>query len=348
MVGLFRACLCVFLRVVDAAEQITELGRLTRALVRFPRRRWRLPGPIGRFRRGENKGRFARMAWSLNRIATTDLRAAISPPSGASFERFEHVGVVPGRATKSPGKVTKATLPTWHPVQCVCCCRYFLRLRGQFCRKNNPRGPVKVALRADFCSATGSSLVCGQLRRENDHGNTAVIANSLTRCAGVGLFRLLGDGRWGTTRRRRLRRSALLNVFASVASVRLRGRRRRGNNRGDTADTASLLNYCAGVGLRCAMMKTTTGHIAEAAFPERRLVGLFRACLRFTPRVVNSAERITELGRLTRAVARFLRHPWRLLGPMGRFRRSENQGDSAQMAWSLTHIATTNLRAALI
>ena len=63
-------------RAVDSAEQITEMGRLTRALVRYLRRRWCLLRAIGRFRNSENQGRCARMAWSLNHIVTTDLRAA--------------------------------------------------------------------------------------------------------------------------------------------------------------------------------------------------------------------------------------------------------------------------------
>ena len=63
---------------------------------------------------------------------------------------------------------------------------------------------------------------------------------------------------------------------------------------------AAWLNYFAGTGLCCARMKTATEHITGAAFPGRRSVGLFRACLRFTPPgVVDSAGRITELGRLT-------------------------------------------------
>ena len=64
------------LRAVDSAEQITEMGRLTRARIRFLRRRWCLLCAIGRFRNSEKKGRSARMARSLNHIAATDLRAA--------------------------------------------------------------------------------------------------------------------------------------------------------------------------------------------------------------------------------------------------------------------------------
>ena len=62
--------------MVNSAEQITGLGRLTRPLVRFLRHLWRLLRAISRYRNSENDGRFAWMAWSLNHIATTDLRAA--------------------------------------------------------------------------------------------------------------------------------------------------------------------------------------------------------------------------------------------------------------------------------
>ena len=79
-------------------------------------------------------------------------------------------------------------------------------------------------------------------------------------------------------------------------------------------------------------MKTAARHISEAAPPKRHLVGLFRACSSYPPRVVKSTEQVTELGRLTRELGRFLRHPWRLLGAMGRFRRSENQSESARTA----------------
>ena len=160
------------------------------------------------------------------------------------------------------------------------------------------------------------------------------------------MSRLLGDVRRGTPRRRRFRRSASPNFFAGGTLVRPRGRSRRGNNRGEPADTASFLNYFAAIDLRRNREKTATGYVTEATFPERHLVGLFRACLHFFPRVVNSTERITELGQLTRALVQFLRHPWRLLGAIGRFRRSGNQGGSAQTEWSPNHIAATDLRAA--
>ena len=64
------------------------------------------------------------------------------------------------------------------------------------------------------------------------------------------------------------------------------------------------------------------------------------------PREVKSAEQITGVGRLTRPLVRFLRHPWRLLGAGGRFWRGENHRDSAHMAWSPSFIANTDLRAA--
>ena len=76
------------------------------------------------------------------------------------------------------------------------------------------------------------------------------------------------------------------------------------------------------------------------------MFGLFRACLSFSPRVVNSTDQITKLGRLTRPLVRFLRHLWRLLRAISRYRNSENDGRFAWMARSLNHIATTDLRAA--
>ena len=62
----------------------------------------------------------------------------------------------------------------------------------------------------------------------------------------------------------------------------------------------------------------------------------------FLPRVANSP----ELGRLTRALVRFLRCRRCLLSAIDRFRRSENKGRAAPAAWSLSNIATTDLRAA--
>ena len=62
--------------------------------------------------------------------------------------------------------------------------------------------------------------------------------------------------------------------------------------------------------------------------------------------MVNSAEQITEVDQLTRALVRFLRHPWCLLGALVRFRNSENKGESSQLAWPTNHVATTDLRAA--
>ena len=158
-------------------------------------------------------------------------------------------------------------------------------------------------------------------------------------------FRLLGDGRRGATQRRRNRRSASLNFFANVTLVGSRGRCRRANNNGDTADTATSLNFFDAIGSRCARAETATGHITEAALPKTAL-GRTVSSGKFPPRVVNSTEQITELGQLTQALVRFLRHPWRLLRAGGRSRNSENKGRAARMAWSLNRIATTDLRAA--
>ena len=132
------------------------------------------------------------------------------------------MGVFPDRATKSPGKLTKAALPTWHPAQFICRGWYFLRLHAHFRRKNNLGDNAKVALRADSWSAMGPARVRGQLLRENNNGKTEREAASPTLCSGVALFRLFGGVRRGTTRRRRCRRSALLDFFADVTLVRPR------------------------------------------------------------------------------------------------------------------------------
>ena len=52
-----------FFRGVKSAEQITEVGQLTRPLVRFLRHPWRLLCVRGRFRNSGNRSRSARMAW---------------------------------------------------------------------------------------------------------------------------------------------------------------------------------------------------------------------------------------------------------------------------------------------
>ena len=173
-------------------------------------------------------------------------------------------------------------------------------------------------------------------------------------------FRLLGHVRRGTTQRRRNRRSASPNFFADVTPGCKGGRCQRGNNQGDIAKTATSFNYFAAIILRRARMKTATGHARGATVSRRHLVGLFRASFLSLPRVVNSAEQITEPGRLTRAPVRlthftfrltrapgrFLRRRWCLLSAIDRFRRSENKGRAAPVAWSLSNIATTDLRAA--
>ena len=179
-------------RVANSAEQITEVRQLTRPPVRFLRHPWRLLRARGRFRRSENQGDSAQMAWSLNHIATADLRAARMKKYNRAnttghgpvtalgwFECFELVGVFSGRVTKSRGKLTEAALPTWHPVQFFCCCRYFFRLHAHFRRKNNLGNNARLALRADFWSATGPVPMCGQLRRENNNGDAAVKPTSL-------------------------------------------------------------------------------------------------------------------------------------------------------------------------
>ena len=113
-----------------------------------------------------------------------------------------------------------------------------------------------------------------QLRRGKGTGETEKEAPSLTRCAGV---------RRGTMQRRRNRSSALLNLLADFSLVRPRGRPRRGDNKGEFADTATSPNFRAAIALHRSWMKTATGHTGEATAPGRRLVRLFRACLRFSP-----------------------------------------------------------------
>ena len=140
------------------------------------------------------------------------------------------------------------------------------------------------------------------------------------------MSRLLGDVRRGATQRRRNRRSASLNFFVNVTPGRPIGRRRRGNDKGDTAGTATSLDFSAGIGLRRSRMQTVTGHTRGATPPRRHFVRLLRACLCLFLRVVDSAEQITELGRLTRALVRFPRRRRRLLRAIGRFWRSENGG----------------------
>ena len=66
----------------------------------------------------------------------------------------------------------------------------------------------------------------------------------------------------------------------------------------------------------------------------------------FSARLVNYAENITELGHLTRALVRFRSHPCLLPRAGGRFRNSENKGESGWTTRSPHHIATTDLRAA--
>ena len=89
--------------------------------------------------------------------------------------------------------------------------------------------------------------------------------------------------RRGTTQRPRRRRSASLNFFADVTCVRPGGRCRRGINNGDPAETATPLNYFAGVRLSCSRITNAAEHITEAALLKRHSVGLFRACLRPPP-----------------------------------------------------------------
>ena len=77
-------------------------------------------------------------------------------------------------------------------------------------------------------------------------------------------FRLLGHVRRGTTQRRRNRRSASLKFFADVAFARPRGRCRRRNNEGDSAGTATSLNFFVAICLRRSRKQNATGRKIEA------------------------------------------------------------------------------------
>ena len=77
-------------------------------------------------------------------------------------------------------------------------------------------------------------------------------------------FRLLGESRLGTTKRRPCGRNAPPNFFADVTFVRPRGRCRGGHNEGDSAETAASVKYFAATGLRSGWMESSTGHITEA------------------------------------------------------------------------------------
>ena len=99
------------------------------------------------------------------------------------------------------------------------------------------------------------------------------------------------------------------------------------------------------MGLRSAWMENATEHITEATPQRRLLVRAFRACLPSSLRAAHSAEQMAEVDQLTRSLVRFLRHRRRLSRARGRFRRRENQGESARMAWPLNHIAIIDLRA---
>ena len=216
------------------------------------------------------------------------------PRGDACFERFELVGYFSGRATKYPGESTDTALPTWRPVQFICPYSCFLRVRGHFRRRNKPGGSATVALRADvWFAAILSSRVA------NSAGKMAMRKAGKRRLPRLGLRASVcstcsatsaGDRRCrplSTLRsdllRRRCRRSALLNLFADVTLVRPRGRVPRGNNRGESAETATSLNYFASIGSGFARVKTATGYATEAALPKRHLVGLFRACLWYPP-----------------------------------------------------------------
>ena len=61
--------------------------------------------------------------------------------------------------------------------------------------------------------------------------------------------------------------------------ARPRGRRRRGNNGGNSAETATSLHHFDAIGLRHSRMTNAPGHITEAALPKRHLVRLFRAVI---------------------------------------------------------------------
>ena len=76
-----------------------------------------------------------------------------------------------------------------------------------------------------------------------------------------------------------------------------------------------MLNYFDSIGLSRAKMENDTWHITDAALPK---FGRAVSSGQVPFRVANSTEQITELGQLTRALVRSLRHPWRPLHTGGR------------------------------
>ena len=113
----------------------------------------------------------------------------------------------------------------------------------------------------------------------------------------------------------------------------LTGRFRNSENKGELAGTGTALNYLATIGRRSAFRKK-----CKRGNHRRHWVRVFRARWRFSSgRVVFYSEQITD--------ATSQRGFFRCL--TGRFRNSENRGDSAEIATSLNQIATIGRRSAL-
>ena len=140
-----------------------------------------------RIRNTENRGDLAEIRTSLNHIATSGRLSAFRKKCNRGTNRPHWVRVSCARwrffsvrVVNYAEKNTEATLTTWHPAQFFCRPWYILRVHCHFRRKSNPAGPAKIGPRSGFSSATGCFLVCGQLRRESNHGDAAVAATSLT------------------------------------------------------------------------------------------------------------------------------------------------------------------------
>ena len=179
---------------------------------------------------------------------TKSNRASIAsrrPETALGFERFGLVGVFSGEVSREVGRGRPADVA---PGPVCLLLLVFLRVRGHFRRKNNLGDNAKLALRADFWSATGPVLARRHIRQGNSNGGAAVEATFLACCAGVGFVPPARRRPPGATQRGRNRRSSTLDYFADVTLVRPRGRCRRRNNKGDASETTASLIYSEATG----------------------------------------------------------------------------------------------------
>ena len=190
---------------------------------------------------------------------------------GAWVECFELVGVSSGRATKCPGKSTDAAPPTWHPVQFVRRCSYFLRVRGHLHRKNKLGNNAKLALVRIF----GSRQVLPS-RVANSSGKIPMATPQYRRLLLVDV-RASVRSACSATSAGEQRNSAAIDVALrsispstperSMPAGKCQGRFRWDSN------VAQIFRRHWFASLR---MEIATGHITEAAPSKRHLVGLFR------------------------------------------------------------------------